>query len=93
MHGFIENKTTKGQDCVICLIELEDNQILVSRLYIWDSEKDNFEFISYRDPFPRNDGVVSGDPIVKIRYVIDKNDYLHAAALRTSGHVDIYYNY
>jgi hypothetical protein len=75
------------------MIELEDNQLIICRLYYWDDQEEKFEFISYRDPFPRNGGEVSGDPIVKIRYVIDSKDYFHGAALRQSGNVDLYYNY
>ena len=69
---------------------------MVSRLYLWDETEElkwKFEFISYRDPFPRTTGEVKNDPIVKLRYVIDEKDFLHAAVLRNSGHVDLYYNY
>ena len=70
----------------------------MSRLYIWPpgeglENEESFEFISYRDPFPRSGGEVKNDPIVKLKYVINEKDFLHAAALRESGHVDLYYNY
>jgi hypothetical protein len=34
---------TNGDDCIICMIELEDNQILMSRLYIWPKDEKNYE--------------------------------------------------
>ncbi len=59
-------------------------------MYYW-VPGDKFEFLPYREIFIRP--LISDDPIVKFRQVINKADYQYGIAMRQSGCVDLYYDY
>ncbi|CDW75557.1 wd-40 repeat protein [Stylonychia lemnae] len=93
LHGFFENRFSCDDTYIMCYIETLDNQIDYSRLYNW--ERSNIvnpavEFYQYREVVKRD---LSGDPIQKITQIIKSDDFQYGLALRSSGKVDIYWNY
>jgi hypothetical protein len=65
--GLFENGFSKADTYILCSIEVDDNQIDTTRLYIWDRDNivsGGMGFYQYREIVPR---IFSGDPIVKFK--------------------------
>lgn len=74
-------------------IEIDDNQIDFTRLYFWERDTfntDQIAFYQYREVVPRK---FLGDPIIKFKQMIQKNEFQFGAALRHSGAIDLYWNF
>ncbi|CDW87954.1 wd-40 repeat protein [Stylonychia lemnae] len=96
-HGFIENQEMQSQkDKILCLIELEDNQMSFQTLQ-YDTVQKKFELEFYKDIQLRNSPQFQDceerDEIKSFLYHIDQHDCLYGVAIRKSGMADIYYNY
>lgn len=76
---------------IIVATETNDNQIDFSSLIVKNVGKQDFtfQFNQYREVVPRDARL---DPITKFSYVINEDNVFYGLALRSSGHVDIYWN-
>lgn len=73
-------------------METTDNQLDFSSLHLINfGDKDNFKysFKQCREVVPRE---VKVDPIIKVSYIIDKENIFYGIALRESGNFDLYWN-
>lgn len=90
LHALVENGFC-GDDYILLALELADNQLAFERLYMWDKDETfKLELFPYREIFLRQ---APHDPISRIKIILKQNEYLFAMALRTSGCVDLYFNY
>jgi hypothetical protein len=67
-------------DYIMLLIELQDNQMKVERLYYWPTEEKPLLWYPYRENFLRPH--IRNDPIVKFKYYIDRGEYQYGVTLR-----------
>ncbi|MFS8160119.1 MAG: hypothetical protein ACMG6E_07900 [Candidatus Roizmanbacteria bacterium] len=76
---------------VIIAMETPDNQLDFSSLVLTNFEKEGFTFVfkQCREVVPRE---VKMDPIYKVAFILDKQNFFYGVALRESGHFDLYWN-